>query len=530
MVEGGIFTAMSEQLLSKEALNPIVKKYYLQLTPPSLEDNTADIDRIKKYLKSKLAIDNIHVSLKNIARFSRVLRQANFKGTVTVLNELDRSRLIDMEAGDTTDRNYGIAVDLGTATLMFYLLDLYTGKIIDQISAYNPQIRFGEDILTRIHHAGKGDGFNELKECIIDSFNRHIRLIAEKNHCSLNNIYVLAVAGNTTMTHLFLGLQPATICREPYIPIINKPDLFLASEVNLSIGTNGHVLVFPNVGSYVGGDLIAGILFSEIYKNSKTSILLDVGTNVEVILGNSEWLIACAGAGGPALEGGAVKIGTMASQGAIDKVRINPVTLEPTYSTIGDTKPKGICGSGLIDLIAEMFLSKIIDSQGKVTGNLNSHRIVKTHEGMGYVLAFKEETAGGQDLIISEADISVLLRSKAAMYTILTTISSMVDIKFQHLKHFFIAGTFGNYLDPKMAITIGMIPDIPIDRYKVIGNSSGLGACIALLSNKKREDISRICDGITYVELNVNTAFMSLFNAARFIPHTDRSLFPSVKI
>ncbi len=520
---------MSNRLHLHERPNPIVKKYYLPLNPPSLEDNTADIDRIRKYLKRKFAIDTIYISFKDIAMFSKTLRQANFKVTATILNEPEKYRIIDIEPGDSTDRNYGLAIDMGTATLMLYLLDLNTGEIIDQTSVHNPQMKFGKDILTRIHYVSQGEGLKELKDCIIDSLNHHIGLIAEKNHCSLNNVYALAIAGNTTMTHLFLGLDPATICREPYIPIINKPDPFLAADLHININPNGCIFIFPNVGSYLGGDVIAGILFSEMYRNLETSLLMDMGTNAEVVLGNSEWLVACAGAAGPALEGDAVKMGMMASEGVIDKVKIDPKTLEPTYSTIGNTKPRGICGSGLIDLVAEMFLSGIIDYQGKFT-DVNSHRVTETPDGKGYILSFKEETAVGiRDIVITEVDISVLLRSKAAMYTILTNLIDMIGITFMDLRDFFIAGTFGNYIDPKMAITIGMIPDIPLNKYRSIGNSSGLGACMALLSDQKRRDVVQICDKVTYVELNVNAKFMSLFNAARFIPHTDRDLFPSVK-
>jgi len=332
------------------------------------------------------------------------------------------------------------------------------------------------------------------------------------------------------MTHLFLGLDPYWICREPYIPVINRPDIVKSSELGLAINPGAPVLVFPNVGSYFGGDLIAGILSSGMTHQSDTSILVDVGTNAEVVIGNHDWLMACAGAAGPALEGGVANMGMMAGPGVIDKVVIDPVTCEFRIRTIGGMPPIGICGSGLIDLAAQLFLAGMIDVRGKfVVGKCGDHLIEMggiTH----LVMVPPGDSGTGRSLTLSQTDIDGLIRSKAAMYTILTTIANTLNISLKEIKRFYVAGTFGSYIDPQSAITLGMIPDLPIETYVTLGNTSIKGASMALVSTRDREEIFRIRDQITYLELNVNQEFMNLFSAARFIPHTDRSLFPSVKL
>ena len=339
----------------------------------------------------------------------------------------------------------------------------------------------------------------------------------------------MSVAGNTTMTHFFLGLDPYWICREPYIPVINKPDQISAKELGLKINPEAPVLIFPNVGSYFGGDLIAGILASGMLGQGEPSILVDVGTNAEVVVGNNDWLMACAGAAGPALEGGVADMGMMAGPGVIDHVRIDPHSGQFTIMTIGNHPAVGICGSGLIDLVADLFIAGMIDLRGKYVISKCGDRLVEIDDIKYLVIVLSEDSATGQALTLSQPDIDALMRSKAAMYTILTTITITVYVPMHEVSRFFIAGTFGSFIDPRSAITIGMLPDLPLETYVPLGNSSLEGASMVLLSAEARNKIPKIRDKITYLELNVNQDFMNLFSAAKFIPHTDRSLFPSVK-
>jgi uncharacterized 2Fe-2S/4Fe-4S cluster protein (DUF4445 family) len=360
--------------------------------------------------------------------------------------------------------------------------------------------------------------------------NNAIEKLCASQRFKPEQIYALAVAGNTTMTHLFMSLDPKWIIREPYIPVVNSPGALKAQALGLRVNPQARVLIFPNIGSYFGGDLIAGILFSGIYKKSHPCILVDVGTNAEVVLGNENWLVACAGAAGPALEGGVTRMGMTAGPGVIDQIGVDLNTLDFNVHTIEDLPPKGICGSGVIDLAAQLFLAGMIDIRGKLVPKVCGTKIKEIDGLLHLVVVPAEHSATGFDLTISQADLDSLIRSKAAMYTILETITASVGIAPQDLESFYVAGTFGSFINPQSAITIGMLPDLPLDRYKPLGNSSLSGAALALQSDKCHDEIDQIRDRITYLELNVNQDFMNRFSAAKFLPHTNTSLFPSVKL
>jgi uncharacterized 2Fe-2S/4Fe-4S cluster protein (DUF4445 family) len=331
------------------------------------------------------------------------------------------------------------------------------------------------------------------------------------------------------MSHLFLGLDPYWICREPYIPSINRFDIIFAARLGLSVHPYAPVLVIPNVGSYFGGDLIAGILASGMTRQAETSFLVDVGTNAEVVIGNREWLVGCAGAAGPALEGGVTRMGMMASPGAINKVLLDPDSGRFHLETIGRKPPMGICGSGLIDLVAQLFLAGMIDFRGEYVESRCGTRLKEIDGIKHFIVVPSQDSATGNELTLSQKEIDSVIRSKAAMYTILSTITQMTNVSIKEISQFYIAGTFGAYMDARSAIDIGMIPDLSLDIYKPLGNSSLAGATKALLSHAAKEEIYNIRDRVTYVELNVNQEFMTLFSAAKCIPHTDRSFFPSVK-
>jgi len=331
------------------------------------------------------------------------------------------------------------------------------------------------------------------------------------------------------MTHLFLGLNPAPICREPYIPILNTVEPLTAQDLGLNLHPRAVVYCFPNVGSYLGGDVLAGILHSRLYQQESLSMLVDVGTNAEVVFGNSEWLIGCAGAAGPALEGGVAQMGMVAGDGAIEKVRIDPETKKLTYFLIGQGPPRGICGSGLIDLTAELFMAGLLDIRGKFDLKKPTDRWIKLDGQPAYLLVPAEETANHLPIVLTQIDLDILLRSKAAMYTILTTLVQSVGYALNDIEQFFVAGAFGNHIDPRRSVILGLLPDLPLERYLPLGNTSLKGAADVLLDYRARKEVEKIADKITYLEMNVNQDFMNRFSAARFIPHTDPNLFPSVQ-
>jgi len=508
-----------------------------KLAPPSLNDNTADADRLLRGLRAELGRERVSADFSLIKRLPEILREQEYAVSAVVCKDGDRWHLIDV-LGPDAEEIYGFALDLGSSTLVLRLMSLSTAETIEEASFDNPQIEIGSDILMRIHYAGQEGGLSRLQGMLVDGLNHQMKLLARRHKIDPRTIAGMSVAGNTTMTHLFLGLDPYFLCREPYIPVVNRLDLLSAGELGLAINPRAPVLIFPNVGSYFGGDLIAGILASGMTASEEIAFLVDVGTNAEVVIGNKDWLMACAGAAGPALEGGVADMGMMASPGVIDHVTIDPETLAFSIGTIkGDSVdkkarpdgPVGICGSGLIDLAAQLFVAGMIDLRGKFVPEMCGDRL-KDIDGIPHLVVVDAALSGiGKALTLSQTDLDGLIRSKAAMYTILTTIANTVGISFQDIHRFYVAGTFGSYIDPRSAITIGMIPDLPIETYVPLGNTSLKGASLALLDEGVMAEAFTLRDRITYLELNVNQEFMNLFSAAKFLPHTDRSLFPSVK-
>lgn len=506
---------------------PLVKKYFLKLVPPSSEDPAADLDRVIRAL-SEVCPQEFDVPLSVAAKIPSVLRQSGFEITVTA-SFSDTPRIIDVEPGDTSGRLFGLAIDLGTTNVVGVLLDLDKGKPVGELSEVNPQIAHGEDILNRIHFCLKNGNLEELQRQAVGCINSIARRLAVAAGIGAQEIGCVSVSGNTTMAHLFLGLDPFNICRAPYVPAANHFDFYRAVDIGLEVNPEGAVYVLPNVGSYVGGDVLAGVLVSGMHERPEVSLMVDVGTNAEIVIGNRDWLLVCAGAAGPALEGGVVKFGMRAMPGAIERIKINAVTMLPEYSVMGGqgVKPKGMCGSALIDLLAELFLKGLIDGSGKFVEPLPPG--VREMNGLReYVVAPAADADGGEDIVFTEADIDNLVRTKAAMYTALNVVTRELGISFHNLAEFNIAGTFGAYIAADKAVAIGMVPDIELSKYRLLGNSSLKGACKALLSREAINEIERIASMITYKELNVSTDFMSEFRAAMFLPHTDASLFPSV--
>jgi len=533
---------------------PLVKCFAVRAAAPSLADNTGDIDRLRNALQKVLrkegaAAKPLLVPYERVGDIAAGFRSAGFRGYVLASNMPAYFEVIDFFP-ERPSVIPAVALDLGTTHLEASLLDLKTGERLAQSHQENRQIRFGADILSRIHHAAPSGkraaeydglpGLLQLQQSVIRTVNDLVVSLADQGGIEKHAIRALSVAGNTTMVHLFLGFNPYHICREPYIPVVNEPDPCHASDLGIDIFPSAPVWMLPSIGSYFGGDLVAGILASGLDQSDEPSMLIDVGTNAEVVVGNKDWLIACAGAAGPALEGGVARMGMRAAPGAVESIVIDTEEWQLRYRTIDDDPPKGICGSGLIDLVAQLYLSGIIDFRGKFRKKISfrsdahrsflQQRLFPDEGGSYFVVAFPEQTGTGEKVILSQADLDALMRSKAAMYAILTTLVAQVGIDFPALHKIYVAGAFGRHIKPRHAITLGMLPDLPPATYESIGNSSLKGAELILLSEENRLRSGRIRRVVTYLELNVNQEFMIRFSGARFIPHTEPSLFPSVPV
>lgn len=520
---------------------------------PGLHDNTADLDRLQQALQHTL--DDGRRAVIPYACMSSVAREfraAEFSG-YALLNNLEQSFELVGFTKEKPTVIAAMALDLGTTHLEASLLNLQTGDVLSEANLENAQIEYGADILSRIHYATakrrqhkppevdfQDPGLDELQSVIVNAINELTEVLAQRAGVESAEIRALSVSGNTTMAHLFLGLDPYHICREPYIPLFNRAQPMHGADLGLSINTLAPVWIMPSVGSYFGGDLVSGILASGMAHSEETRMLIDVGTNAEVVLGNSEWLIACAGAAGPALEGGVARMGMRAGPGAVEYVSIDPKTYEMQYRTIGNVAPLGLCGSGLIDLVAALYLTRMIDIRGKFRNPatekdrkravfMNEH-LAQRDDGLCFVLTGVSNSEKNTEVVLEQIDLDAMIRSKAAMYAILTTLINQVGLEFSDIEEIIVAGAFGRHINPQNAMTLGMLPDLPLSVYRAIGNSSLRGAEKVLLGDRARLECEKIVSSITYLELNVNQEFMIRFSGARFIPHTDPSLFPSVPL
>jgi uncharacterized 2Fe-2S/4Fe-4S cluster protein (DUF4445 family) len=532
-----------EVLSDESAQKGLSSCFRVKTSAPSLVDNTADLDRLKKGLITRYPAlkGSVQVPLACTGDVAARFRQAGFCGWA-ICNMLPHgAELVDFTE-EQPKLLSGMALDLGTTHLEASLIDMVSGRLLARANAPNRQIEFGADILSRIQFAGQvgEEGLQRLQRAVVATINQLAQDLAAQSGIMESDIRACCVSGNTTMVHLLLGLDPAMICREPYIPLVNAPDPCRAKELGLALHEFAPVWCLPSIGSYFGGDLISGILASGLDAAEHTSMLIDVGTNAEVVLGNKDWLIACAGAAGPALEGGVARMGMRAAPGAVEKLRIDRESGDVVYNTIGGAKPVGICGSGMIDLVAALYLSRIIDLRGKFrtpgpTDSTSLHdlftkRITKQDDTTYFMVASAEESGNGEPVLLSQIDLDAMMRSKAAMYAILTTLVNQVGIGFEELDRIYVAGAFGKHIDPKQAITLGMLPDLDLSTYIPIGNSSLQGAELILCNGEARARSMEIGNRIAYIELNVNQEFMIRFSGSRFIPHTDPSLFPSVPV
>ncbi len=496
---------------------------------PVLGNNLADSQRLEMALKKELDTDQVHIPWAQLASLPSRLRQWDFQAKAVLFKDRRSWRLTDLLSPGHDRPVLGAAIDIGTTRIVIQVINLETREILGEIGLDNPQTAIGPDVLARIHHSNKPGGLKELQELVIASVNQHLRVLCNEQGLDTNDIFLVTGAGNTAMTHLFLGIEAFEIIKEPYIPCVNIPDTTPASEIGLDIRKGGLVFLFPNIGSYFGGDLLAGIIYSDLDKKEEPCLVVDVGTNAEIVVGSKDWLIACAGAAGPALEGGVSKMGMTAGPGVIDTVSIDPDTRQVEVHTIEEQPPIGICGSGMIDLAAALFLSGMIDIRGKFVPEICKDRLIEQEEIPAFVLVRAEDSGTGEPICLTQVDLNSLTSSKAAMYTILEVIvKNTSGLEFEDLAKFYVAGTFGSFINPESAISIGMLPDLDRRVFEVLGNSSLGGAALMLTDTTAFDRVMAIRETITYIELNVNQEFMNMFSGAKFYPHTDRARFPSV--
>lgn len=501
------------------------EKIHLNIDPPTEENASGDRERILQALES-LGYGSVRILLPALRQIYPLCRHCEWDFTVTLIHEGERNLITCIEPGDTTGQHYGLAVDYGSTTIVMQLINVNTGEICSEAKAMNGQIKFGDDILTRIIH-GKDNpaGLAELTQATLETFSGLIHELTEKTGIPASKCPMMIISGNTTMIHFLLGLDPWTVFSSPYEPVALDPGYFSGSELGLDF--SGMVYIVPAIANYLGGDITSGLLTTDFYKKDGLSVFFDIGTNGEMVMGNQDFLIAGAGAAGPALEGGISKYGMRATDGAIDSVQISGPLL--TYTTINDKKPVGICGSGIIDLIAQMRLNGWINVSGILDPDA-SDRIIFLPQEEEYVAVYAtgKESATGEDLYFSQTDITQYLDTKAAAHTMVDCLLESAGVSADDLTGFYTAGAFGTYANLESAITVGIFPDLPRDRFHCLQNSSLAGARQLLLNRDRMEDILYFQQTVYCVQFASMPDFLIKMQASKFIPHTDMNLYPTV--
>ena len=521
-----------ESLKEQGLFVPPVEEVYLELPEPNAADNQADASRLVNFLTLNHDEHRLVVRMPVIRKLPEVLREKNFRVTATLARPVQPGRkthVIKVQAGDTTDRNYAIAMDIGTTTIYGQLLDLISGAVLAEKGDFNGQISYGEDVITRIMAAEKPGGLDKLHEVVTATMNAIIESLIKRAKVHPDDINAITVAGNTTMTQLFLKVNPRYIRRSPYVPASNIYPPLSAVELGLNLGDHAAALVYPQVSSYVGGDIVAGVMGSGMYRAEKLTLFMDIGTNAEIVIGNKDWMACAACSAGPAFEGGGIEFGMRAARGAIEDFSLDPVTYEPMLLTIGSVRPKGICGSGLITTVAVMFESGVINNQGKFDRDMGTQRIRERDGVWEYVLAWREETQIDRDIVLTEIDIENLIRAKGAIYSGCMTLLEEVGMTMGDIEQIYLAGGFGSYVDLEKAIVIGLLPEMDPERVTFIGNASLLGARMAALTNRLRRDVVNVTRMMTNFELSETASYMDHYVAALFLPHTDLHQFPKLK-
>jgi uncharacterized 2Fe-2S/4Fe-4S cluster protein (DUF4445 family) len=508
----------------------MIEEVALELVAPSLDDSVSDLDRLYRGLR-KAGVDTsrMSVGLKVMRELSAAMRDENWKVTASILHRRFSDQLVEVAPGNDRGSLLGLAIDVGTTTIVVYLVDMHDGRVLAATSGHNRQAACGDDVINRIVCAEK-DGVAKLSRMALGTINALIGEAVDAAGVLRERIKNVAIAGNTTMIHLLLGIEPRYIRREPYLPTVADFPTLTAGEIGLKANPAAGVFILPGPASYVGGDIVSGMIYTGLHREAPMTLFIDIGTNGEIVLGNNELLMTASCSAGPAFEGGGVRWGMRAEEGAIEKVAIDPATKVPVYDTIGGLPPRGICGSGMIDLISELLVTGAIDPRGKFQLPAGHPRLKPLDGVPAYVVATAEETAMGEDLLFSETDIHSLVLSKAAVYAGFVTLLDQAGMDFSMVDRVWITGGFGQYLNFDRAISIGLLPDIARDKFTYLGNSSVAGAYMALLSSPLRAEARKVSNAMTYIDFSSNSRFMDEFTSAQFLPHTNMQAFPSVKI
>ncbi|MFH2092314.1 MAG: ASKHA domain-containing protein [Pseudomonadota bacterium] len=513
-----------------EKIDPVVERIPLQLDLPTLEDTVSDLDRLTRQLKKNgFDTSKMSTNIRVMRQLAESVRNNDFKVVASVLWKKCSSEIVDVSPARQMKQSLGMAIDLGTTSIVVYLVDMANGAVLSAASDHNSQAACGDDVINRIVCSEK-EGVQKLQKMAVSTINNLTRQALDSIEADHKQIENIVISGNTIMTHLVLGIEARYIRREPYIPTVSEFPVLKAGEIGLKAASYAGVFVMPGPASYVGGDIVAGVLYTGFNQFENLTLFIDIGTNGEIVLGNNEFLITAACSAGPAFEGGGIRWGMRAEEGAIEKITLDPVTFEPTYSTVDNKPARGICGSGMIDLLSEMLLKKAIGQDGKFKIETDHPRFILFNDEPAYILEFAANIGSEEDIIFTQSDIKSLILSKAAIYAGFNILLEQVGMDFSMIQQMIITGGFGQFLDVEKAITIGLLPDIEREKFKYMGNSSIAGAYMALLSNTHRSQAVAISNAMTYLDFSTNTSFMEEFTRAQFLPHTDGNLFPSVKI
>ena len=498
------------------------------MAEPSPEDTMPDVERLIWGVQSVLEVEKVQVPYHVMKHLASRLRENNFHLCVKGIHDGDTFRCMELSAPEDT-LMAGCAIDIGTTTVTMVLTDLKSGKLLAKGSSGNGQIRYGADVINRIIEQSRPGGTKKLQDAIIkETLTPIIANLCKTSGISAHSILRLSIGANTTMNHLLLGVDADPIRMDPYIPSFFGWEGLLAGDLKLPANPLAPVLIAPNIGSYVGGDITAGTLASGIWDKDEMSLFIDLGTNGELVFGNRDFLMSCACSAGPAFEGGDISCGMRATDGAIEACSIDRKTMEPTLTIVGDPEQKsvGICGSGIIDIISELFRCKIINARGLFVRE--GERVQRDEHGMGrYVLATAAESETGREISINEVDIDNFIRAKGAIYSAIDTLLQSVDMTVECIDHVYVAGGIGSGINMKNAVNIGMFPDVDLGKFHYIGNSSLTGAYAMVISDHATQKTNEVAANMTYLELSTYPGYMDSFVAACFLPHTDARLFPS---
>ena len=507
-----------------------LESIHVKMDVPTLDDTMPDNERLTRAIREITGMQRVKLPYSVIHKMAQVLREHNFDVNVVIRKTEKDIFVYDICGADETPVIAGLAIDIGTTTVSAIIIDMTDGKILAKGSSGNGQIRYGADVINRIIESRKPGGQDKLQKAIIEeTINPLVQTMCRQAKINPMNIYRMSVAANTTMNHLLIGVNADPVRMEPYIPTFFKTNSIFAGDIGIKVNPDAHIILAPNIGSYVGGDITAGAFVTMLWNQEPFSLFIDLGTNGEIVFGNSDFMFSCACSAGPAFEGGDISCGMRATDGAIEACTIDKETMEPTYKVVGEpgTKPVGLCGSGIIDVISELFMTGIINPKGKFVRE--GKRIRHDHYGMGsYVIAFEEEAGSAKDVEITEVDIDNFIRAKGAIFSAIRTMLNSLDFDVSMIDDVYVAGGIGSGINMANAVHIGMFPDIPLEKFHYIGNSSLTGAYLMLHSTPAEKKTYELASNMTYLELSTVPTYMDEFVGACFIPHTDTGLFPSV--